>query len=120
MEKTSWITGDDGWLAYDADGNGQIEGLKELSPAAWVKELTGEQVSDWEGLAGYFDAEVGGGNGDGVFDARDSAWGDFGIWKDENEDGITQEGELKGLDFWGIEGISTDYADYAVNHVNNF
>ncbi len=114
LEKTSWISGDDGWLAYDANQDGKIEGLAEISPAYWVAQTTGKRVSDWQGLAEYFDS-----NQDGVFDAKDDEFHKFGVWQDKNEDGKSDTGKFQSLDHWGIEGVSTSYGDYNVQHVND-
>ncbi|MDA5193673.1 cadherin domain-containing protein [Govanella unica] len=86
-DRTSWTKGEDGILALDRDGNGKIEGISEIS---FVKDKEGAKT-DLEGLAA-FDS-----NGDGKLSALDDRFGEFRIWQDRNQDGISQAGELRTL-----------------------
>ncbi len=56
--------------------------------------------TDLEGLSAY------GTNIDGVFDARDARFGEFLVWQDKDEDGVSDEGELKTLAEAGIASIA--------------
>lgn len=97
-DRTSWFGADDGLLALDRDGNGQIEGFDEIS---FLRDLPGAK-SDLEGLAG-FDS-----NADGLLSADDDAFNAFQIWQDRDGDGISQQSELSTLQDMEIESISLD------------
>jgi hypothetical protein len=49
-------------------------------------------------------------NNDGIFDRKDDAWRDFGIWQDLNSDGVQQSGEFKDLASWGVQSIALGYS----------
>ncbi|WP_288791492.1 putative Ig domain-containing protein [uncultured Chitinibacter sp.] len=95
-DRMSWLTGGDGFLAFDADGNGKIDRADELS---FVGYKAGAQT-DLEGLQG-FDS-----NGDGLLSRLDERWSKFGVWVDANENGVTDAGEFKSLDSFGIISIA--------------
>lgn len=102
-QQTAWVGPRDGFLTIDlaADGSagpdGVIDQRKELAFTDWAAGTK----SDLEGLRAAFDS-----NGDDVLDGRDARWGEFRIWQDANQNGVTDEGELKTLDQWGISSIS--------------
>ncbi len=91
----SWTAADDGLVVFDKDGDGLIQDLDEVS---FLSYLTGA-MTDLEGLAG-FDTDK-----DGRLTANDALWTKFGVWQDKNQDGVTDAGEFKTLDAWGIEAI---------------
>jgi Ca2+-binding RTX toxin-like protein len=93
---TAWSSGGDGFLAYDANGDGRISGRAEIS---FRQYLAGAQT-DLEGLAA-FDT-----NGDGVFSSADAQWSRFGVWQDRNEDGSQTPDEFATLAQRGIASIS--------------
>lgn len=94
--RTAWVGPDDGLLAYDIDGDGQIDQGAEIGFVGYSD--TAE--TDLQGLAA-FDS-----NGDGVFDASDDKWSRFGIWRDANQDGVSDAGEFKSLASLGVRTIS--------------
>lgn len=102
-QQTAWVGPEDGFLTIDlaADGSAGPDGIidqrKELAFTDWAAGTK----SDLEGLRVAFDS-----NGDGVLDNRDARWGEFRIWQDADQDGITDAGELKTLEEWGITSIS--------------
>lgn len=91
----SWTAADDGMIAFDKNGDGLIQDLDELS---FLSYLTGA-MTDLEGLNG-FDTDK-----DGKLTANDDLWSKFGVWQDKNQDGVTDAGEFKGLEAWGIKSI---------------
>lgn len=91
----SWTAADDGLVVFDKDGDGLIQELDEVS---FLSYLTGA-MTDLEGLAG-FDTDK-----DGKLTANDALWSKFGVWQDQNQDGVTDAGEFKTLDAWGILAI---------------
>ncbi|MCV0425006.1 MAG: tandem-95 repeat protein, partial [Roseibium sp.] len=91
-EKTGWLSGDDGFLTLDKNGNGRVDDITEL--------FGGIGQSGLQDLAGYDD------NGDGKIDATDAIWSELKIWQDVNQDGVSQDEELSSLDDLGILSIS--------------
>ncbi|MBZ7927765.1 hypothetical protein LAC81_25770 [Ensifer adhaerens] len=99
---TGWAGPTDGLLAIDlaadgsAGGDGFIDQAKELGFSLWKtpEEINGEQevVTDLEGLRHAFDT-----NGNFMLDEGDARWSEFRIWRDLNQDGLTDAGELQTL-----------------------
>lgn len=91
----SWTAADDGLIVFDKNGDGLIQDLDEVS---FLSYLAGS-MTDLEGLAG-FDTDK-----DGKLTAQDALWSKFGVWQDKNQDGVTDPGEFKTLDAWGIQAV---------------
>ncbi len=96
-EKTGWLSGDDGFLALDKDGNGRIDDISEL--------FGGVGLSGF-GVLGVYDEAANGGNGDGVIDAGDLIWSELRVWQDVDQDGESAASELSTLEDLGIVSIS--------------
>ena len=94
-ERVAWVSADDGFLAYDKDGDGAIAAHDELSFVGYVE---GAQT-DLEGLS-HFDT-----NGNGELDPGDADWSKFRVWQDLNRDGESDPGELRTLTEAGISSI---------------
>ena len=94
--RVSWVSPDDGILAYDRDGDGVISRRDEI---AFVDYVEGA-ASDLEGLK-YFDAD-----GDNALTPKDAEWDSFRVWQDLDSDGVSDPGELRTLDEASIESIS--------------
>lgn len=94
-ERMGWVSPDDGLLAYDRNGDGEISGREELS---FVDYVAGART-DLEGLR-HFDS-----NGDGRLDASDAEWGRFRVWRDLDQDGESDPGELRTLAEAGVRSI---------------
>jgi hypothetical protein len=94
-ELSAWVGSDDGLLAYDINGDDLITSVNEIS---FVGYLDGAKT-DLEGLAA-FDT-----NENGILDASDADFIHFKVWQDINQNGISEEGELKSLFQAGIESI---------------
>ncbi|WP_449471580.1 VCBS domain-containing protein [Sphingobium chungangianum] len=90
MVSTAWVSSDDGLLAHAIGGSYDIV-FADDAPGA---------KSDLEGLRLAYD-----GNGDGVFDAHDAAYSEFGVWQDLNSNGVVDGGEFKSLADMGIASI---------------
>lgn len=95
-DQTGWVGGDDGFLVLDRNGDGAIDSSHELSFAT----DTAGAVSDIEGIR-HFDSD-----GDGFLDAGDTAFADFRVWRDLNQDGVSQSGELFALATLGISALN--------------
>ncbi|WP_094160434.1 calcium-binding protein [Thiomonas delicata] len=119
---TAWVGADDGMLAWDRNGNGSIDGGAELFGDETVL-ASGQKAAD--GFAALAELDRGSvvdgqliGAGDGVFDARDAQYANLRVWRDLNQDGISQAGELKTLAESGVQSIqlgstavNTSYGD---------
>jgi hypothetical protein len=58
-------------------------------------------------------------NLDGVIDMNDASFGELGVWKDANGDGISESGEVHSLSSVGVKSISlTAAASSEINHGN--
>lgn len=94
-DDTSWIGLGDAFLYLDRDGNGTMSGAQEISFIDDVEDA----ASDLAGLAA-FDS-----NGDGILNADDERFDEFGVWRDADGDGGVDEGETASLAQIGIAAI---------------
>ncbi len=94
--RNGWVGADDAFLALDRDGDGLISHGAEIS---FVKDLE-HAASDLEGLAA-FDT-----NGNLSLDAGDERFVEFRVWQDRNQDGVSQQDELRSLNDAGIQSLS--------------
>lgn len=108
-DRTGWVGADDGMLVLDRNGNGTIDDVNEIS---FADESTGV-ISDLEGLRA-FDS-----NANGFFDNGDDRYDEFRIWRDANQDGISQEEELHALTDLGISQINLTFNPTGENLVGN-
>ncbi|MEK8027653.1 hypothetical protein [Pseudaquabacterium rugosum] len=98
-ETTAWVSGGDGLLAIDLDGNGRIDSGAELFGSATT--LADGRTAD-DGYAALADLDS---NGDGLISAADARWSELVIWVDADADGVSDDGELQGLDALGIASL---------------
>jgi hypothetical protein len=98
---TGWVKPDDGWLVRDLNGNGTIDTGAELFGVDTVKRDGSKARDGFDALA---DLDA---NQDGWMDAKDAAFARLRVWRDLNQDGISQPGELQTLAQAGIVAIST-------------
>ena len=96
-EATAWITGGDGLLAIDRNGDGIITDHSELF---------GTESIDGFIMLAELDS-----NGDGVINAGDTGFENFLVWVDANADGYSQSGELYSLMDLGIASIDLNFAN---------
>ncbi|GAO52969.1 alkaline phosphatase [Novosphingobium sp. MD-1] len=94
-DDTGWMTGGDGMLVIDRDGDGMITDPSEIS---FLSEKTGAQ-SAWEGLA------VLDNNKDSKLTSADARFGELKVWVDRDGNGISQADEIKSLADLGIAEI---------------
>ncbi|MCC7152910.1 MAG: RTX toxin, partial [Rubrivivax sp.] len=120
---TGWLKSDDGWLVRDLNGNGTIDSGRELFGVDTLivstdrldggnRTITRERnaYNGFDALR-VLDTGTGVGTvgaGDGVIDANDAAYAELKIWRDLNQDGISQPGELQSLVAAGIASISIE------------
>ncbi len=108
---TAWVGPQDGFLAIDLGSDGQvgadgvIDQSKELAFSEWASDdqvaANGGSVSDLDGLRLVFDT-----NHDNVLDAYDARWSEFRVWRDANQNGVTDAGELETMSEAGIKLIN--------------
>jgi Ca2+-binding RTX toxin-like protein len=96
-EATGWVHSDDGLLVYDRNNDGLINDLSELF---------GTQVI---GDSGFNRLQALDTNGDTWISAADTAFTSLLIWRDLNQDGISDNDELFSLNQLGITRIKTTY-----------
>ncbi|EPJ49289.1 MAG: hypothetical protein OFPII_01710 [Osedax symbiont Rs1] len=100
---TGWISGDDGMLVLDRNGNGTIDNGGELFGDNTIKADGSKALNGFDALA-ELDT-----NNDGKVDAADTQFSELRIWQDFNQDGISQSNELSTLADLGIQSIGTGY-----------
>ena len=111
-EKTGWVSGDDGILVRDLNGDGEINDGSELFGDQTVLS-NGEKASN--GFEALADLDS---NHDGVFDGDDEAFGEVMVWQDKNGNGIVDDGELMTLNEAGITSITLDYENQSITDIN--
>jgi len=109
-EKTTWTSNKDGFLSIDLNDNGKIDNGAELFGDTFMLSDGKYAKSAIEALASLDK------NRDGVIDAKDEVYSKLRIWKDENGNGISEDGELKSLADYNISSINiTDVKDENVD-----
>ncbi|WP_408595623.1 tandem-95 repeat protein [Limnohabitans sp.] len=96
QERMGWVSSDDGFLALDRNGDGVIDGMKDIS---FSHDLPGAHT-DLDGLRSHDT------NGDGLISCNDTEWAKFGIWQDVNSNGIQDAGEFHSLKDLGVASIT--------------
>ena len=99
---TGWLKPDDGWLVLDRNGNGSIDSGRELFGVDTLKR-NGQLASD--GFDALRDMDA---NQDGRIDGADSVFANLRIWRDLNQDGISQANELSTLSANSITRIGVN------------
>ncbi|MDO4693620.1 MAG: calcium-binding protein [Eikenella sp.] len=94
---TGWVAADDGFLVYDRNGNGFIDDGGELFGD---NTLLADGSRAAHGYAALAELD---GNGDGKVDAADKDFSSLRVWRDLNQDGISQSGELFALAEVGVQ-----------------
>ncbi|WP_297895960.1 polymorphic toxin type 44 domain-containing protein [uncultured Campylobacter sp.] len=105
--RSSWISKEDVILAYDRNGNGNIDDGGELfGNFTQIKDKDGNQRLAKDGYEALKEFDS---NNDGLIDNKDDKFKDLKIWQDANSNGISDEGELKSLDELGIASLSLNH-----------
>ena len=106
---TGWVRSDDGLLVLDRNKNGTIDNGGELFGVDTVKS-DGKKATD--GFDALSDLDS---NDDGVFDAKDTRFKDVRVWRDLNQDGVSQSKELSTLSANNIRSISLSKTSKTTN-----
>ena len=88
---TGWVKPDDGWLVLDRNANGEIDTGRELFGVDTLKS-NGQLATD--GFDALRDKDS---NADYQISVLDSVFANLRIWRDLNQDGISQANELTSL-----------------------
>jgi hypothetical protein len=101
---TAWIGSDDGLVVLDRNGNGSIDNGGELFGDSTIL-TTGPDIGKTaaHGFVALADLDS---NLDGLFNASDAQFGAVRIWRDFNQDGLSQSDELKTLSESGVASIA--------------
>ncbi|KXS47256.1 MAG: Hemolysin-type calcium-binding protein [Marinobacter sp. T13-3] len=102
-ERSGFVAPDDGLLALDINGDGEINSGAELFGNH--TRLT-DGTSAANGFLALRELDT---NADNVIDANDERYADLRVWRDLDQDGKSDEGELFTLDEVGVESLSVSY-----------
>lgn len=97
---TGWIKPDDGLLVLDLNGNGTIDTGRELfgDNTQMLPGVQGGNPFTGNAQDGYRALRQYDSNNDGQINSGDAIYGQLRVWRDLNQDGISQAGELQTLD----------------------
>lgn len=99
---TGWAGADDGFLVRDLNGNGVIDSGRELFGVDTLKS-NGQLAS--QGFDALADLDS---NADGQITSADTAWSQLQVWRDVNQDGVSQSAELFTLGALNITRIGVN------------
>ena len=100
LTRTGWVDSGDALLVLDRNGNGNIDTGAELFGDFTPLPNGALAPNGFAALAAFDD------NGDGIIDANDAIFSQLRLWRDSNQDGVTNEGELITLEEAGIVGLN--------------
>ena len=106
-EASAWVGPDDGLLVRDVNGNGTIDNNSELF---------GNNATYANGFLNLKSLDS---NSDNKITSADAQWGSLKVWKDTNQDGISQTNELYTLNALGISEINLAYSNSAATIAGN-
>jgi hypothetical protein len=113
-EHLSWTSprSDEAFLVLDRNGNGIFDDGNELfgNYSPQPRPPAGETRNGFLALVEY-DKPENGGNHNGRIDELDGIVTMLRLWKDSNQDGVSQPPELHGLDHAGIKSINLNYKE---------
>jgi hypothetical protein len=113
-DRVSWTspTSSAAWLVLDRNRDGGINSGKELfgDYTFQTESATGAEKNGFLALAEW-DKPENGGNGDSAITQSDYVFAKLRLWRDANQNGNSDPGELHGLWEYGIRTISLDYRE---------
>ncbi len=115
-KSVGWIGSDDALLALDRNGNGTIDSGAELFGDATTLTQganAGRKADD--GFAALADLDS---NADGRISNQDAQFAALRLWRDLNQDGISQSNELFTLDALGVASINVGKTEHSTTLTN--
>jgi hypothetical protein len=113
-ERVSWtsVFSDDGFLTLDRNGNGVVDGGRELfgSVAPQPEPPGGVLRNGFNALKPY-DRPENGGNSDDVIDDHDAIFASLRLWQDTNHNGLSEATELSTLQALDLKSIDLKYKE---------
>jgi hypothetical protein len=97
LDQTAWAGAQDGVLVWDKLGDAKVHDNSQYA----FSQYGAAGSTDLQGLAAGFDT-----NHDGVFNAADANFGEFKVWQDTNQNGVSDAGEMHSLADAGIASIN--------------
>ncbi|WP_058949016.1 calcium-binding protein [Acinetobacter bouvetii] len=110
--KTGWVSANDGLLVWDRNNDGKINDASELFGNHVL--MNDGSISE-HGFAALKDLDF---NNDDTVDINDEAFKGLRVWKDINQDGVSQENELFTLNELEINSLSVSYIDSEIKFEN--
>jgi ribonuclease PH len=107
LDTTKWAGAQDGVLVWDKFADGLVHNNSQYAFGQYATTYRTDALgharaaTDLEGLADAFDT-----NHDGVFNAADAQFGEFKVWQDANQNGVSDAGEVRSLADLGISSIN--------------
>ncbi|MBK7003297.1 MAG: hypothetical protein IPH35_26275 [Rhodoferax sp.] len=101
---SGWVGAGEALVVRDINGNGQIDSGRELfgdSTILTTGAQAGQKASN--GFAALADLDS---NNDGKFDASDTEFANVKLWKDANQDALSQPDELYSFAALGVQSIN--------------
>jgi hypothetical protein len=98
LDQTAWAAAQDGVLVWDKYMDGAVH---DNSQYAFSQYAGFAGATDLQGLAAAFDS-----NADGLFSNLDALYSQFAVWQDQDQDGMSDEGEVRSLADWGVAAIN--------------
>lgn len=106
LERTAWVAPSDGLVAFDEDGDGMIRSAAELFSASPRVRTSRDAV---DARSAFADLAAFDSNGDGAITSGDTGYLSLSIWRDLDQDGVTDEGELMSLADAGVASVSLSF-----------
>lgn len=99
--RTAWPVGANaGWLVLDSNGNGEVDGLREMFTNGARLSSGGRAATGFAALA---DLDT---DHDGVISPADAKWRQLAVWFDRNRDGKSNSSELVSLSALRVGAIA--------------
>ncbi|MHC3033810.1 calcium-binding protein [Acinetobacter nosocomialis] len=110
--KTGWVSSNDGLLVWDRNNDGHINDASELFGN---HVLMNDGSISQNGFTALSDLDT---NKDNIVSSDDEAFKNLRVWRDLNQDGISQQNELFTLNDLDIKSLNLNYSDVNTNLAN--